>query len=50
MDRAVARRHVVSQSKRFGFSKPNVDFRQGYIEDLAACGLEDNSVDLVIFV
>jgi len=45
---AVARRHVASQTRRFGFATPNVDFRQGYIEDLAACGIADNSVDLVI--
>jgi arsenite methyltransferase len=45
---AVARKHIDSQAKRFGFSKPNVDFRQGYIEDLAACGIADNSIDLVI--
>lgn len=44
----VARRHVDSQMARFGYDKPNVDFRQGYIEDLAACGIEDNSVDVVI--
>jgi arsenite methyltransferase len=45
---AVARRHVESQTRRFGFAAPNVDFRQGYIEDLAASGIADNSVDLVI--
>lgn len=45
---AVARKHIDSQTRRFGFSKPNVDFRQGYIEDLAACGIADNSIDLVI--
>ena len=44
----VARRHVRSQMARFGYSKPNVDFCQGYIEDLATCGIEDNSVDVVI--
>jgi SAM-dependent methyltransferase len=44
----VARRHVRSQMNRFGFATPNVDFRQGYIEDLAACGIADNSIDLVI--
>ena len=44
----VARRHVDSQTARFGYPAPNVDFRQGYIEDLASCGIEDNSVDLVI--
>lgn len=45
---AIARRHVTRQMARFGFSAPNVDFRQGYIEDLAACDLADNSIDLVI--
>lgn len=45
---AVARKHVASQTKRFGFTTPNVDFKQGYIEDLAGCGIADNSVDLVI--
>ena len=45
---AVARRHVDSQMAKFGYGKPNVDFRQGYIEDLATCGIEDNSIDVVI--
>ncbi len=45
---AVGRRHVTNQMRRFGFATPNVDFRQGYIEDLAGCGIADNSVDLVI--
>jgi len=44
----VARRHKECQTARFGYQKPNVDFRQGYIEDLAACGIADNSVDIVI--
>lgn len=44
----VARRHVDTQMERFGYRSPNVDFRQGYIENLAACGIADNSVDLVI--
>jgi ubiquinone/menaquinone biosynthesis C-methylase UbiE len=44
----VARRNLDKQMKRFGFDKPNVDFRKGYIEDLAAVGLEDNSVDVVV--
>jgi len=30
----VARRHVTSQMEKFGFSKSNVEFRKGYIEDL----------------
>ena len=44
----VARRHRESQAKRFGFRRSNVDFRQGYIEDLAALGIADASVDVVI--
>jgi len=44
----VARKHVRTQTKVFGFDTPNVDFREGYMEDLAAIGVEDNSVDVVI--
>ncbi len=45
---AVAQRHVDSQMRRFGYTRPNVEFRQGYIEDLKAAGIEDGSVDVVI--
>lgn len=44
----VARRHVDSMTSKYGYAKPNVEFRAGYIEDLAACGVEDASVDLVV--
>ncbi len=44
----IARRHVSSQMRRFGFKKANVEFRKGYIEDLGACGIADDSVDVVI--
>ncbi|WP_421773873.1 methyltransferase domain-containing protein [Gracilimonas sp.] len=44
----VANRNLEKQMQRFGFEQPNVDFRQGYIEDLDALGIEDNSVDVVI--
>ncbi len=44
----VARRHQARQAKRFGLKKSNVDFRVGYIEDLASAGIEDNSIDVVI--
>ncbi len=44
----VARRHQASQAKQFGFEKSNVDFRNGYIEDLASLGIASNSVDVVI--
>ncbi len=45
---AVARRHRHSQAARFGFPAPNVDFRLGYIEDLRAADIEDDSIDVVI--
>ena len=32
----------------FGFEASNVEFRQGYIEDLAELGIADESVDLVV--
>ena len=44
----VARQAQDLHTERFGFEKPNVDFRQGYIEDLAGSGIGDESVDLVI--
>ncbi|MEX0647509.1 MAG: methyltransferase domain-containing protein [Balneolaceae bacterium] len=44
----VARKHTRRQMERFGFDTPNVTFRTGYIEDLAAAGIEDNSIDVVI--
>lgn len=45
---AVARRHRDAQARRFGYDQSNADFRFGYIEDLAAAGVEDDSVDVVI--
>jgi len=44
----VAKRHVHSQMDRFGFKKPNVEFRKGYVEDLNSAGIEDHSIDVVI--
>lgn len=45
---AVARRNLDSQMVKFGYEKANIDFRQGYIEDLRALDVADNSVDVVI--
>lgn len=45
---AVAHKYKDVQMKKFGFAKCNVDFRQGYIEDLKEAGIKDNSVDAVI--
>ena len=44
----VASRNLGPQMTRFGYNKPNVEFRQGLIEDLKAIGIADNSVDVVI--
>ena len=45
---AVARKYEEEQRIRFGFSKSNVVFHKGYIEDLAALGIGDETVDVVI--
>lgn len=44
----VARRHIDYHMKKFGYASPNVDFRKGFMEDLAAAGIADNSIDLVV--
>jgi arsenite methyltransferase len=44
----VARRHIDYHMKKFGYASPNVDFREGFMEDLAAAGIADNSIDLVV--
>ncbi|GJM25655.1 MAG: methyltransferase [Phycisphaerae bacterium] len=44
----VARKHTDAQMKRFGYAQSNVQFLNGFIEDLATAGVEDNSVDVVI--
>lgn len=44
----VARRHVESQARRFELPRPNTEFHQGYIEDLSALGIADDSIDVVI--
>jgi len=45
---AVATSHRQSQAKRFDFLRSNVEFRKGYIEDLAELGVADHSIDVVI--
>ncbi len=45
---AVALKHRESQMKRFGFSRSNVEFKKGYIENLKEIGIEDESQDVVI--
>ena len=45
---AVARKHTDRQMRIFGFDRPNVSFRHGYIEDLRSLDIADHSVDVVI--
>ena len=45
---AIAEKYRDEQAQRFGYARSNVEFHQGYIEDLAALGIEDGSVDVVI--
>ena len=44
----VARKYQDEQRARFGHKASNVEFLQGYIEDLESLGIEDLSVDVVI--
>lgn len=44
----LANKYLNTQMDRFGYGKPNVEFRKGYIEDLKSAGIEDNSIDVVI--
>ena len=43
---AVARRHLAWHADKLGYA--NVEFRTGYIEDLATADIADNSIDLVV--
>lgn len=44
----VARRHQDWHRARYGHAESNVRFVEGYIEDLAACGIADASIDVVV--
>jgi SAM-dependent methyltransferase len=44
----VAKKYQNEQAARFGYATSNVEFYQGYIEDLAALGIADSSIDVVI--
>jgi SAM-dependent methyltransferase len=45
---AVARRHVEHHRRAFGHERSNVELVHGYMEDLAACGIADSSIDVVV--
>jgi arsenite methyltransferase len=44
----IANKYIRIQMERFGYNKPNVEFRKGYIEDLTSVEIEDSSIDVVI--
>lgn len=44
----VAKKYLDSQMRKFGYTRPNVEFKMGYIEDLREIDIEDNSVDVVM--
>jgi len=44
----VAQRHIDTQTERFGYATPNVEFHLGCIENLREMGIADESVDVVI--
>lgn len=44
----LAQSYQQHQAEAFGYAQSNVEFKSGYIEDLAALGIQDGSIDLVI--
>ncbi|TGL88798.1 methyltransferase domain-containing protein [Leptospira congkakensis] len=44
----VANSYLEYHREQFGYKKSNVSFIKGYIENLKASGIEDNSIDLVV--
>ena len=44
----IARKYQDIQMRKFGLDKSNIEFKKGYIEDLKALGIKDDSIDVVI--
>jgi ubiquinone/menaquinone biosynthesis C-methylase UbiE len=44
----VARKYAEFHREKFGYEESNVEFHQGYMEDLASLGIADESIDIVI--
>lgn len=45
---AVARAHRDWHAQRYDYAQSNVEFVEGYIEDLTGCGIADASIDVVV--
>ncbi|MFT4582272.1 MAG: arsenite methyltransferase [Gammaproteobacteria bacterium] len=43
-----ARRHIDYHTEKFGYAKPNVEFKKGYLETLDELGLEPGSFDVIV--
>lgn len=44
----VANSYIEYHTERFGYDRPNIEFKCGHIEDLASLEISDNSLDLVV--
>ncbi|XP_015722724.1 arsenite methyltransferase isoform X2 [Coturnix japonica] len=44
----VAKKHIAYHMEKFGYQKSNVEFLQGYMENLGDVGLSDESYDIVV--
>lgn len=44
----MARRYVDYHTKTFGYSEPNVEFFEGFIEKLGEAGLKDEAFDVIV--
>ena len=45
---AVAKKHVDYHAQVFGYAKSNIEFLQGYIEDLEGLNIQARSIDVVV--
>lgn len=44
----IANKYIPYHTEKFGYSKPNVVFKLGYIENLQEAGVEDECCDLIM--
>jgi arsenite methyltransferase len=47
---STARTYIEHHTTKFGYKKPNIEFRKGYIEKLDELGFEDNTFDIIMQV
>ena len=44
----VANKYVEYHAEKFGYSKPNTDFKLGEMERLSDIGIQENSIDIIM--